>query len=359
MQVKLHKLQLADALQTLAKAVERRTSLYYLQNVKLMISGEYLILQATNLERFLIIKVPVEESYFDSQKAYGEFSLCVNANKFAKLIKELDNEIILELNDTHLLVKSGKTKAKLLIQSDEEFPEFPEPVYDVEFEAKLLLDAIEKVSFAVSDNYDNLKCVLIDGKENYINFVGSDGYRLAIYKHPTSFDKRFNLHVSGLVVLKDLLDEADTVKLGATENMTFVATDLWELALRNTEGEYPDYEAVIPSDYTCKVVFDADEMDKALKKLLVLGRDAIGVEMFVGGEEIVMKTQSPDYGEIEVNVPVEEMYGEMHIAFNGKYLKQFIDNAEDTVVMKLIDAESPMVFENNENYMYVLMPMRL
>jgi DNA polymerase III sliding clamp (beta) subunit (PCNA family) len=49
----------------------------------------------------------------------------------------------------------------------------------------------------------------------------------------------------------------------------------------------------------------------------------------------------------------------MHIAFNGKYLKQFIDNAEGRVEMKLIDAESPMLFENGENYTYLLMPMRL
>jgi DNA polymerase-3 subunit beta len=130
--------------------------------------------------------------------------------------------------------------------------------------------------------------------------------------------------------------------------------------LRDIEGDYPDYEAVIPSDWTCKAVFYADDMEKALRKLLVLGKDAIGVEMFVGSREITLKTQSPDYGEIEVKVSVVEMLGsEMHVAFNGKYLKQFIDNAEGKVEMKLVDAESPMVFENGENYMYVLMPMRL
>jgi DNA polymerase-3 subunit beta len=352
MLVKLHKLQLADALQTLTKVVEKKTPFYYLQNVKLTTSNKYLILQATNLERFLTIKVPVEESY-------DKFSVCINADKLAKLIKELDNEIIFELKETYLLIKSGNTKAKLFIQDDEEFPEFPKPICDIEFDARVLRDAIEKVSFATSTNYDNLKCLLIDGKKQYTNFVASDGHRLVIYKHIMNFDKLFKLHVSGLAVLKDLLDKADTIKFGATENMTFISTELWELALRNTEGEYPDYEAVIPSDWAYKAVFDVDEMSKALKKLLVLGKDAIGVEMFVDGEKITMKAQSPDYGEIEVKVSVEEASGEMHIAFNGKYLKEFIDNAEDKVEMKLVDAESPMVFENRENYMYVLMPMRL
>jgi len=352
MLVRLYKSQLADALQTVAKAVERKVSVFQLQNVKLTTDGEYLILQGTNLERYLTIKVPVNESY-------GEFSVLVNAEKLAKLIKELNEEITLQSEDTYLSVKSGKTKAKLLIQDVEDFPEFPEPVFDITFDAGLLRDAIEKVGFAISENHDNLKCLLIDGKGEYTNFVGSDGYRLAIYKHQTAFDKRFKLYVSGLNVLKDLLDEADTIKLGATENMTFIASELWQLVLRNSEGEYPDYEVVIPSDYTCKAVFDADEMKEALKKLLVFGKDAIGVEMFVGVEEIAMKTQSPDYGEIEVNVSVEEVSGEMRIAFNGKYLKQFIDNAEGKVEMRLVDAESPMVFENGENYVYVLMPMRL
>jgi DNA polymerase-3 subunit beta len=352
MLVRLYKSQVVDALQTIAKAVERR-SIY--QAVKLTFEKEYLIMQATSLERFLTVKVPLEPiGLFVEPK-----TVLVDGTKFAKFVKELDEEILLEPKDTELVVKSGNAKARFLVMSDMELPEFPEPVYDIEFDARLLLDAIERVSFAISTEADNLKCLLIDGKSEYTNFVGSDGYRLVIYKHPTSFDKRFRLHVSGLVVLKDLLDETDTVKLGATENMTFVATDLWELALRNTEGEYPDYEAVIPSDFTCQAVFNADDMEKALKKLLVLGKDAIGVEMFVGGEEIVMKTQSPDYGEIEVKVPAENVQGEMHIAFNGKYLKQFIDNAEGKVEMKLVDAESPMVFENGENYMYVLMPMRL
>ena len=353
MRVKLHQPQLADALQTVAKVVEKRT---YHQFVKLTTSGEYLILQATNLERFLTIKVPVEE-------CYGEFSACVDADKFAKLVKELDNEIIIEPSKTYVFVKSGSTKAKLLV-SDYELPEFPEPVYDVEFEAKPLLKAIERVSFAISSNHDHLKYLVIDGKGGKTNFVGSDGYRLAIYEYPLNFDKQFKLHISGLTVLKDLLDDVDTVKLGATENMTFIATELWELALRNTESNYPDYEAVIPSDYSCEVVFDAEEMSKALKKLLVFGKDAAAVEMLVGGAEIILKTQSPDYGEIEVNVPVLEVSGEMHIAFNGKYLKEFIDNADGRIVMKLVDADSAMVFRehndvNHADYVYVLMPMRL
>jgi DNA polymerase-3 subunit beta len=355
MLVKLYKSQLADALQTVAKAVERKASAFYLQAVKLTFEKDYLIMQATNLERFLTIKVPLEPiGLFVEPK-----TVHVDGTKFAKFVKELDEEILLEPEDTHLEVKSGRAKAKFLVMSETDLPEFPEPVYDIEFDARLLLDAIEKVSFAISKEADNLRCLLIDGKGDYINFVGSDGYRLAIYKYPMNFDKRFRLHESGLTVLRDLLDKTDTVKLGATENMTFVATELWELALRNAENEYPDYEAVIPSDYTCKAVFDVDDMEKALKKLLVLGKDAIGVEMFVGGEEIVMKTQSPDYGEIEVKTSAEEVFGEMLIAFNGKYLKQFIDNAEGKVEMKLIDAESPMLFENGENYMYLLMPMRL
>jgi DNA polymerase-3 subunit beta len=356
MLVRLYKSQLADALQTVAKAVERKASAFYLNAVKLTFEKDYLIMQATNLERFLTVKVPLEPiGLFIEPK-----TVCVDAIKFAKFVKELDEEILLAPEDTYLEVKSGRAKAKFLVMGEAELPEFPEPVYDIEFDAKLLLDAIERVSFASSTDYDNLKCLLIDGKGDYINFVASDGHRLVIYKHPTSFDKRFKLHTSGLAVLKDLLDETDIVKLGATENMTFVATELWELALRNTEGEYPDYEAVIPSDYVYKAVFYADDMEKALKKLLVLGKDAIAIEMFVDSKELTLKTQSPDYGEIEVKVPVVEASGyEMHIAFNGKYLKQFIDNAEGKVEMKLVDAESPMVFENGEDYMYVLMPMRL
>ena len=355
MLVRLYKLQLADALQTVAKTVERKASAFYLQVAKLTFEKDYLTMQATNLERFLTVKVPLEqvELFAEPETVY------VDGMKFAKFVKELDEEILLEPKDTELVVKSGRTKAKFLVIHDADLPEFPEAVYDIEFDAKLLLDAIDRVSFAISKEADNLKCLLIDGKGDYINFVGSDGYRLVIYKHPMSFDKRFRLHESGLVVLKDLLDEVDTVRLGATENMTFVATELWELALRNAEGEYPDYEAVIPSDYNCRAVFDADDMDKALKKLLVFGEYAVGVDMFIDGEDIVMKTQNPDYGEIEVKVPAGEVSGGMHVAFNGKYLKQFIDSAEGKVEMKLIDAESPMLFENGENYMYLLMPMRL
>jgi DNA polymerase-3 subunit beta len=352
MLVRLYKSQVSDALQTITKAVEKR-SIY--QAVRLTFRQDYLVMQATNLERFLTINVPLEQvGLFDEPK-----TVYVDAVKFAKFVKELDEEILLEPEDTELVVRSGRAKAKFLVQEYLSFVEFPQAVYDVEFDAKTLLEAVERVGFAISKDADNLKVLLIDGKGDYTNFVGSDGHRLVIYKHPTNFDKRFKLHVSGLAVLKELLNEADVVKLGATESLTFMATELWELALRNTESDYPDYEEVIPSNYNCKAVFDADEMSKALKKLLVLGKDAIAVEMFVNSEEITLKTQSPDYGEIEVKVPTEEVYGEMHLAFNGRYLKEFIDNADGRVEMKLIDAESPMVFENYGNYMYVLMPMRL
>jgi len=359
MLVRLYKSQLTDALQTIAKAVERR-SIY--QAVKLTFKKDYLIMQTTNLERFLTVKVPLEPIglFIEPKVVY------VDGTKFAKFVKELDEEILLAPEDTYLEVKSGRAKAKFLAMLEAELPEFPEMFFHTSLHKSVLLDAIEKVSFAISKDDFKLSCLLIDGKGSYINFVGSDGHRLVIYKHlieeNDEFNKRFKLHVSGLTVLKEMLnrDVVDIAVFGSTENMTFVNVFTWELALRNTEEEYPDYEAVIPSDWTYKAVFYADEMEKALKKLLVLGKDAIGVEMFTNSKEITLKTQSPDYGEIEVRVPVVEASGyEMHVAFNGKYLKQFIDNAEGKVEMRLIDAENPMVFENSENYMYVLMPMRL
>jgi len=362
MLVRLYKSQLADALQTVAKAVERKASAFYLQAVKLTFGKDYLIMQATNLERFLTVKVPLEPIglFVEPKTVY------VDGVRFAKFVKELDEEILFEPKDTELVVKSGNTKAKFLVMNDVELPEFPEMFFHTGLHKSVLLDAIEKVSFAISKDNSNLSCLLIEGRGNYINFVGSDGYRLSIYKHliegNDEFKKQFRLHVSGLAMLKEMLDRdvVDVAVFGSTENMTFIHAFMWELALRNTEGEYPDYEAVIPSDWTYKAVFYADDMEKALKKLLVLGKDAIGVEMFVNSRELTLKTQSPDYGEIEVRMPVVEASGyEMQIAFNGKYLKQFIDNAEGKVEMRLVDAESPMVFENGENYMYVLMPMRL
>ncbi|NAZ24037.1 MAG: hypothetical protein GU346_06265 [Thermocrinis sp.] len=346
MRTVLEKRSLDRALAVLSKVVDKRSALPQLTWLKVASINGYSQLQATDLEKYLTVRV---RSITDEA---GE--VCVAMKEFAKLVKGRKKEIGLWTEEDKLVVQAGGLKGMLSLGSVESFPDFPVPTYDAVFPTKLLGSAIEKVGFALpskDNDRDYLRYVLMDGEGESVNFVASDGYRLAYLRADVSFDMRLKFPQNGLKVLLDLLkrEKGESVKVGKSENFVFIAGTDWELALRVSGWDYPDYKAVFPQEFKTRVLVDIKELDRVLESF-----SSLEMVVFHIGEVLTLRAEWVEY---EVSAKVE---GEgLVIAFNPKFIKQFTEINEGTVEMLLIDEENPVVFKLGEDYSYLVMPMRM
>jgi len=354
MRTVLEKRSLDKALAVLSKVVGKRSALPQLTWLKVASSNGYSQLQATDLEKYLTVRV---RSITDEA---GE--VCVAMKEFAKLVKGREKEIGLWTEEDKFVVQAGGLKGMLSLGSVESFPDFPVPTYKAVFPVRLLRSAIEKVGFALpsKDNYrDYLRYVLMDGEGKNVNFVASDGYRLAYLGAEVSFDMRLKFPQNGLKVLLELLkrEKGEKVKLGKSEDFVFIAGTGWEMALRVLDWDYPDYKAVFPQEFKTRVLVDIKELDRALESF-----SNLEMVVFHIGEGLTLRAEWTEYGEehkVEVEVPAKVEGEGLVIAFNPKFIKQFTEINEGTVDMLLIDEENPVVFKLGEDYSYLVMPMRM
>jgi DNA polymerase-3 subunit beta len=355
MRTKLSKQPLNKALEVLNKVVDKRSVLPQLAWVKIASVNGYSQLQAANLEKYLTVRVP------SSTEETGE--VCVAMKEFAKLVKGKGKEVLLWEEGDKLVVQAGSVRSRLSLGSVEKFPDFPVPTYNAVFPTELLRSAIEKVGFAAAtkDDYrDKLKCVYMDGEGSAVNFVASDGYRLAFLRVEVPFDMKFKVPQSGLKVLMELLKrgKGEEVKLGKSENFVFIAGSDWEMALRVLEWEYPDYKAVVPSEFKTKVLVDIKDLDRALENF-----SSLETVVFHIGEGLKLRASWSEYGEeneIETQVPATVEGEGLVIAFNPKFIKPFTEINEGTVEMLFVgDEEYPVMLKLSEDYFYLVMSKRL
>jgi len=355
MRTKLSKQALNKALEVLNKVVDKRSALPGLALVKVASGNGYSQLQGTDLEEYLTVRVP------SSTEEAGE--VCVAMRDFAKLVKGKEKEVSLWTEGDKLVVEVGSMKSRLSLGSVERFPDFPEGVYQSVFPTKMLLSAVQKVGFAMpnkDNDMDYLRRVLMDGEGSCVNFVASDGYRLAFLRVEVPFDMRVEFPQGGLKVLMELLkrEKADMLKLGKDEKFVFIAGTDWEIAFRVLEREYPDYKAVVPNEFKTRALVDIKDLNRALENF-----SHLETVLFHIGEGLHLRASWSEYGEeneIEAQVPAKVEGEGLNVAFNPKFIKPFTEINEGTVEMLFVgDEEYPVMLKLSEDYFYLVMPRRL
>jgi DNA polymerase-3 subunit beta len=355
MRTVLEKRSLDKALAVLSKVVDKRSALPQLTWLKVASSNGYSQLQATDLEKYLTVRV---RSITDEA---GE--VCVAMKEFAKLVKGREKEIGLWTEEGKLVVDAGSVKGRLPLEDGKGFPDFPEPTYEAVFPTKLLKNAIEKVDFAAASkesDWEKVKYVLMDGEGQRVNFVATDGYRLAVLKVDVPFAMRLKFPQGGLKVLMELLkrEKGEEVKLGKSENFVFVAGTDWELALRVLDWEYPDYKVVVPKEFKTRVLVDVKELDSALENF-----SSLESVVFQTGEGLKLRAKWSEYGEekeITAEVPAKVEGEGFVLAFTPKFIKQFTEVNKGTAEMLFTgDEELPVLLKLSEDYFYLVMPRKL
>jgi DNA polymerase-3 subunit beta len=353
MEVRVSKAEFSRVLAVFSKVVGKGR-VWYLGYIGMSAGNGRMRLRGTDRNVYLRVEVPAEVS-----AEGGEFF--VELKELLKAVKaSKEKELRMHLDEGWLVVQAGNIKSRLKAEiGDFPFPEFPRAVYTETLPAFVLLEGIQKVGFAVSKEDDwSLDCMLVDGKGEYANLVASDGYRLAIMRKAVPFNQTIKINRSGFAVLEKLLMKSDVVKIGQSEDFTFLADNgsSWEMAIKTHETSYPDYEAAVPTDIKTKAKLSIEDL-----RAFVSGAgdgESLIFHIENGGVKMLLVNGQDAKAEAEIKAAIE---GEpMTIGFNPKFIKAFTDiHKEGTVDLLLADPEFQALFRLSDDYLYVVAPLKL
>ncbi|MBI2590364.1 MAG: DNA polymerase III subunit beta [Candidatus Blackburnbacteria bacterium] len=349
-----------------SKFVSTRAQLPVLSNILLKAENGKLSLSATNLETGIHISTGV--------KVEVEGSITVPAKILVDLVNHLPaGKVLLETDKDQLKISCNNFSANISGLPATEFPNIPDFLENATFSLKKeTLEALtDNVTFsaATDDTRPILTGVnLIVGDK--VIAVATDGFRMS-YKEldGVSFDaagSKFLLPARVIEELnKTLGTKTEDVKVAVLEKegQIIFQSENTILTSRLIDGEYPDYNRVMPKAWTTKTALGRDEFFQAVKATSVFARESASiVRINFNKDGLVLTSESNQYGKEEIQIEAKTEGDETTVAFNYKYLLDFLNSIDgDTVLIETQGPTSPGVFcdPQDPTYKHIIMPVRV
>lgn len=360
------------ALQKVQGIVEKRTSMPILSNVLIEAAGDAIAIIATDLE------VGLKSTY--PAKVDREGRITVGAKKLYEIVKELPNqEINFSTKDNDWVeITCGKVRFNIVGLSPDEFPSVVSGKEDqfLELEAALLRTMIEKTSYAICNDETkyNLNGIYtrVESGENgqMLKMVATDGHRLSIAsgqfsgKANPELLKGVILPKKGIYEIKKITDEGDgLLKFGFVESSAVLKKGETTLVMRLVDGEFPDYNRVIPATNDQQVKAKRDDLMHAVRRMAILSSEKFkGIMLEIDGNGIKISSSNPELGDAMEELEVTYTGEPFSVRFNARYLLDVLSVCEtEQVVMKFKNELSPSIItpDTSDGFLAVIMPMRL
>jgi DNA polymerase-3 subunit beta len=211
-----------------------------------------------------------------------------------------------------------------------------------------------------------LSGVYLSIADNVVRFTAADGHRLArLTQALTSPQEAISALIPATAMVEIGRLGGDIVRATLTDNSAVFATDTTELHTRIIDGRYPDFERVIPSDFTTRIMLDTAAFLKAIKlaSLYAVSSSNI-VRLTIGNENdgtaLLTLTANAEVGNNQAVVDIDMFGPNTNIALNCEYLAQAVTGCHtEQIAIELTNPKRPAVLRGvgNESYLHICMPM--
>jgi len=372
-------INLKNALQKTERIISKQITLPVLGNILLSVERGMLVVSSTNLE--MAIKI------YLGGKIEKEGQITIPARILSGFLSSIEDENIEgEVIGEDLLIKSIKHKLKIKGMDAKEFPIIPEFNGEIFFRlnTSVLGNLIPNIMISVAhnDTRQELNGVFVRFFEDFLIFASTDSFRLSEIK--IKLDKKtiteeylifiknnpsIILPASTLIEIQRVFEKGE-MEIKIDQNQFFIQNKEAKIVSRLINGNYPEYQQILPEKYETIIKINKNELLTALKiALLVVGNQngEVNIKSSSDKKSIILTSQSIDAGENISEVSAEINGESFEMIFNCRYFLEGLNSLisdKNEVLLKMNKKNTPVCLkglnqqgQEKEEISYIIMPI--
>jgi DNA polymerase III subunit beta len=367
MKLRVEKTALIQVLQKIYSITEKKTGLPILSNALVKTSEHQTVeLSATDLE--LSVWTQVEATVEEPG------ATTVSARKLLDIVREVPQEYVTleSLPNYRLSITAGRSHFELPTIAPEDFPHVNlyEGIDLSSCDVGVLTKALTKTMYGIPAEEDPFSIAGLywhPVEDGQMRFVSSDGHRLAYYQVPEralpalAVGDGVIIPRKGVQEILRILEKESEASLGLHENCLIVKTSNTLLSVQLLEGEFPEYQVIIPEERPFSFSIESDVLFHALKRVAVLTNQKWRHVRFIVSEgTLELESGNPEGGNANDLLDIDYRGETFSVAFNVRYILEAIQAVESPQIrFEWVDEFHGGVFLGTEDggYLGLIMPM--
>jgi len=358
----------SKALTIASRFVGGKVQLPVLANILLKTDKNKLVISATNLETSISISI--------GAKIEEEGEITVPGKTICDLVNSLPSgQLTLKEEKEKVLIKTPSFESTILAANASDYPSIPDKgsgkVYS--FPSEVVENVIKKILFSVSSDETRpvLTGVLLILRDKEAVFVSTDGFRLSQKSIKT--EKMDQDEEVKLIIPKNTFSELVRISEGSekinfsfnkNENQIIFTVGDCILSSRIIQGDFPDFEKIIPKNPVINIDIDKEELIRSVKLASVFAREAANViKVNVLKNSVDISAESTKSGNQKSVIDAKvEGDSELLVAYNYRFIEEFLGVVGgESVKIGLTDANIPGIFLDPKDldYLHIIMPIKL
>ena len=365
MQFQVDREKLSKILSVISHQVISKPALPVLANILFEAEKNNLKISATNLELGAVFNI--------SAKVEKTGKTTLPAKTLTDFVLTLTKpQVDFRLENSEMEVSAGASVAKIPLIPADEYPQIPKIATSLcQISGKKLAEVLERIIFAASSDLGRpvLTGVLTEFKNDSLEFVATDGYRLSFEKIPLTKKTPETSLVIPARTLSQLVrvmteEKEAQVKILFDSNVNQVGFEVGETFLisRLIDGNFPDWQKIIPQTFKTKVLVSCAELAQAVKTASIFAREAGDTVRLNFDKNLEIKTQS-GVGTSITKVGAKIEGDSQEVAFNWRYLVEILQiMPQDAVEVNIVESLSPIKFAPTGakiDFFHIVMPVRI
>jgi len=372
MKLTILKEKLNRGIRTVERIAQKSLTLPILNNILIKGEKNFISLTTTNLE--------IGIRWWGLAKVEKEGEIIVPARLLSNLIELLpENSLELEKEELFLNIKSGKYKSRIKGFNPEEFPILPQ----VSQEEKITLDgqtfcqALSQVFEIASPSLarPEISGIFFQFQKEQMKIVATDSFRLGEKKIflTSPLTNEYSLILPQLAareIVNVFSEKEGEIRIYFSPNQILFESMLSEtnhpqihLVSRLIEGDFPDYQAIIPKKFETQIILSKNEFINQIKSASLFSGKISEVKLKIDPqkEKVEIFSQNPELGDYQSFLPGKIKGKAISISFNHRFLTDgLLKIKTPEVIFELTGEEEPAVLKplGQEDYLYVVMPIK-
>ncbi|RDU65026.1 DNA polymerase III subunit beta [Helicobacter sp. MIT 14-3879] len=362
MKITINKSNIENIISNFQSFLEKRDKSQITSHILIQTKDDNIILKATDYE--IGIKAKIQNESIENDEI-----ITVDGKKFLDSLKNLkDDKITLQSKDDKLEIKQGKSTIKLPSFVADNFPEFPQNYEKskINIDSKNLIESLKKLLPVIEINNPRAEYrnALIDIKEYKFNFVATDTKRLEVISfNNQSVDKiNFMFPKKAISEIQKFFNEDSNIYFN--ENTIIIENEKYTFWTRIPNGNFIDYERVIPKEIKYKIQINKEQMIESLK---IINSISNQVKIIFSKNKINFESISEEDSnantEIELNEELNKEFinsinEDIMICVNSKHILDFIVNIDtQNFEFGINEKKNSACILKSDNFILTMMPI--